>query len=332
MSKRRNRVITLQDIARLPVTEVGNKSGFQTRREFYKEQEQIAAREKAAAEERLMAPVRAGEKQLRQAASEHSAKIRSFFSRPASFIVENCENAPVDFYGDYPLLEGARDLQADNSVREEFRRTLASSGCILDDAGQTRLDVYLDVLNYYRNISLASVTSWAIGLERLNALGCFQPGELSGYDNGGAAQPADKNPQTVKPAEPTIDDLLSLDTTTREGFKEACRLAQDLGQIELAPVFQAWAQSLVDNFSLYTTAEDRERITAWFKRNNRRDKRAFDDCRKFMVKQGYWPESALTKEEITARNWESRSERSDTFESKRELRRQLDHFGTKVLG
>jgi hypothetical protein len=252
--KKRNRT-TVQDLNRLPVTEVGNKSGFQTRKEFYKEQEQITAREQAAAEEKLMAPVRVAEKQFKQAASEHSAKIRSFFSRPASFIVENCENAPVDAYGDYPLLDGARDLQADNSVRQEFKQNLASSGCTLSESGQTRLDVYLDVLNYYRNISLASVTSWAIGLERLNALGCFQPGEISGYDNAVARGEA-RRPKPAKP-EATFDDIASTVSTQSDAGNKALKYAA-VDAALTGPIREMWsafAESLYRNFNGFVFTE-----------------------------------------------------------------------------
>jgi hypothetical protein len=327
MSRKTRKYVTGLNL--VPLSDVTN-NGYEPPRVLAarlrrEEQEaQIAATK--AAEEKLMAPVRAAEKQFKQAASEHSAKIRFYFSKSPSVILENIENAPVDAYGDYPLLEGTRDLQADNSVREEFRQNLASSGCILNDAGQTRLDVYLDVLNYYRNVSLTSVTSWAIGLERLNALGCFQPGELSGYDNAVAREEARKpTPVTPEISGPTMEDLMSLDATTREGFKDAQKIAQDLGQLEARPLWQAWAKSLADNFSLYTTPEDRERIKEWFKRNNRswsdHSGRAFNDCRKYMVKQGFWPESCLTKDELLARETENVS--LQDFQSRRDLKRRL---------
>jgi hypothetical protein len=250
--KKRNRT-TVQDLNRLPVTEVGNKSGFQTRKEFYKEQEQITAREQAAAEEKLMAPVRVAEKQFKQAASEHSAKIRSFFSRPASFIVENCENAPVDAYGDYPLLDGARDLQADNSVRQEFKQNLASSGCTLSESGQTRLDVYLDVLNYYRNISLASVTSWAIGLERLFSLGCFAAGELAGYESVAARRETPK--PAAKPSVPTWKTVRELNPENREQKKLIERALGEDFTTEVATFFGLWQDQLRRDYN-YVMPDD----------------------------------------------------------------------------
>jgi hypothetical protein len=248
MSKRRNRVTTLQDIARLPVTEVGNKSGFQTRREFYKEQEQIAACEQKAAEEKLMAPVRAVEKQFREESSKQSAKVKSFFSKSLSVIDDNIENAPVDFM-DYP--EGPRDPQAESAAGKEFEQIIESSGCTLTDAGWIRLGHYLGSLRLQRGVSFASASSWAAALDRLFSLGCFAAGEITGYESSVARR---ETPKTVTPepsATPTWDAVSTLSTERREERKKVLDAVGEDFTSEVAAFVGLWLDQLARDYNYY---------------------------------------------------------------------------------
>jgi hypothetical protein len=327
MSKRRNRITTLQDIARLPVTEVGNKSGFQTRREFYKEQEQIAASEQKAAEEKLMAPVRAVEKQFREESSKQSAKVKSFFSKSLAVIDDNTENAPVDFI-DYP--EGLRDPQAESAAGKEFEQNLESSGCTLTDAGWIRLGHYLGSLRRQRGVSFASATSWATALDRLFSLGCFAAGEITGYESVVARRETPK--PAVKPTPtPTWDDTQNL-STERRGERQ--RVLDAVGEdftSEVAAFVILWRDQLARDYNYVMPDDILKRALDWCKDTNQNPLRheTWNICRRLFTRNGWMlkPDGTMM---LTER--EKLSDLCDTSDlSDRETRRRINLKNRELL-
>jgi hypothetical protein len=244
------RINTIQDLSRLEVTEVGNKSGWKSRKEHYAE---MAAEEQAAAareQERLMAPVRAVEKQFRDESSKQSAKVKSFFSKSLSVINDNIENAPVDFI-DYP--EGPRDPQAESAAGKEFEQNLESSGCTLTEAGWIRLGHYIGSLRGQRGVSFASATSWVTALDRLFSLGCFAAGELAGYESVAARRETPK--PAVKPSVPTWETVRELNPENREQKKLIERALGEDFTTEVAAFFGLWQDQLRRDYN-YVMPDD----------------------------------------------------------------------------
>jgi len=139
---------------------------------------------------------------------------------------------------------------------------------------------------------------------------------------------------TVEFQKPSLDDIERIDTSTREGEARAKAIVNELAEYEVAPLVQEWEASLYQHFRLVLTSEDRKRITAMFRKFNLSwsNKKSYDIIRRTMVSQGFWSDTALTAEEKEAIAWEKRTERSDTFEARRELANRLQQFGQKILG
>jgi len=144
----------------------------------------------------------------------------------------------------------------------------------------------------------------------------------------------DSRHQSIAPQKPSLNDIERIDTSTRSGEAEAKRLVTELAEYELAPLVSEWEASLYQNVHLVLTSEDRKRITAMFQKFNLSwsKKKSYDIIGRTMVGQGFWSDSALTAEEKEAIAWEKRTERSDTFEARRELANRLQQFGQKILG
>src|SRR6267142_3610827 len=102
----KKRKLTIQDLGRLPLTKIED-SGRPSLKKFQEEEariatELIAARERSENEKR-MAPIRAVENELNQAAREHSEKLKKFFSGSVQAIAGfPIEVIPCDYVGDYP--------------------------------------------------------------------------------------------------------------------------------------------------------------------------------------------------------------------------------------
>jgi hypothetical protein len=248
----------------VPLTPADN-NGYESPRELStrlrREEAEEIIKQQTAAEEKLMAPVRAAEREFKQEASKQSAKVKAFYSKPLAVINDNTDPddnldlAPVDLFGDYPLLEGPRDPQAESAAGKEFEQNLESSGCTLTAAGWIRLGHYIGRLRRHRGVSFASATSWMTALGRLFSLGCFAAGELSGYAEMVAAQQARK-PKPAKP-EPTFDDLASQLSTQSDAGNKALKIAA-VDAALTGPIREMWsafAESLYRNFNGFVFTE-----------------------------------------------------------------------------
>jgi hypothetical protein len=296
----RKKKIGLYDIGRLPVTEVGNKSGFQTRAEFYKEQEQIAAREKAAAEERLMAPVRALQQQITEAAAESSKRVQKFWQLPLASIAEyGLEFAPADMFGDFPLQEGTRDKQAQIAAHEKCKSDLESRGCIISPEGWNRVGGYLEALQYHRNVSLSAVESWTLAIERLSHLSCFADGEISGYDNAVAARKAKQQPTVEPSATPTWDAVSTLSTERRDDRKKIFTAVGEDFTSEIAAFFGLWLDQLQRDYGYSMPSDVVKKALAFVTERNLNPLRheTWNIVRRTFTKCGWMPAGMLTERE-----------------------------------
>jgi hypothetical protein len=259
------------------------------------------ARSEAAAAEKFMVPVRAGEEELNHALREQAARVKKFFSLPIQAMADigGVEFAPNDLIGDYPIQEGPKDGKADAAAYRRCKENLASAGCTLSTDGWNRLGTYLAVLHYHRNINVASVDSWAIGLERLFTLGVFQDGEITGY------VPATHEPVDTPAPEPdpqaTLDKLLETTSAeSYEGRKKLVDAVSALASSEFAPLADEWIRHLGSTHGIYPTESDMTKIVNFFQRNNLYwgDRRSFDKARRYMILvEKSWPISALSESE-----------------------------------
>jgi hypothetical protein len=324
--RKKSRVTTVQGLNLLPTTEVKDTSGWKSRKDHYAE---MAAEEQAAAareQERLMAPVRAVEKQFREESSKQSAKVKSFFSKSLSVINDNIENAPVDFI-DYP--EGPRDPQAESAAGKEFEQTIESSGCTLTDAGWIRLGHYIGSLRGQRGVSFASATSWVTALDRLFSLGCFAAGELAGYESIVARRETPK--PAVKPSVPTWDDTQDLSTENRDQRKKVLEAVGEDFTSEVSAFVELWRSQLARDYNYRMPDDILKRALKWCEDTNKNPLayETWNICRRLFTKNGWMlkPDGSML---LTER--EKLSDLCDTSDlSDRETRRQINLKNRELL-
>jgi hypothetical protein len=318
----RKRKLSIYDIGRLPSTPVENESGFQTRKEFFEQEEREQARIAASEERRRTAPLREAEQELREAAREASARIAMYWKIPIEEIQMNPVSITrVDIAGDYEI--GPRDEPAENAAWKEFQENLKSFGCTLSDAGLLRLSHYLSSLNYHRGISLTSVSNFATALERLVSLDVFQSGELTGY------QTPTPTPAPTPTRHTVIDPLAeieSLNLDSREGNRRGKELCTNhFFSREFAHVVDQWEGWLLATFNYVLTDDVRKAAGKWWERNPTTSPlsgESWTSLRLNLVKQGVMPASCRTPEEILMKTIEAETN-TDSYEARRNLRQQI---------
>jgi hypothetical protein len=311
----RKRKTTIYDLGRLPVTEVKRDPNHVTSlREFTRiENERIAA-EAEAKRKAAEAPILAAQKEFSKTlVALRKAQSENLFINPSEYLTENCTHLP-ERVSDSPE-------QVTKDIREAFdtlRLELSERGVTITPVGMEKIRKIVDLNS---SIDIRQVENWRVLYSHLDDLGVFTDRDRTVIESKPVVQPV------VEIQKSSLADIERIDTSTREGEAEAKRIVNELAEYELAPLVQEWEASLANNFGLYPTPEDRKRVTALFRQLNLSwgSRASYDRIRKII-----WPE-ALTPEERVARDWERRTERSDTFEARRELANKLQQFGTKVL-
>jgi hypothetical protein len=229
----------------------------------------------------------------------------------------------------------ARDLGlqvADGpTTKEEFQSSYlafadnltARTGYILSKAGHDRTMVFGRAQALAFGKAFTTEEAWLTAFFRLLSCHCYQDDEI-GQD---LSQKTYRDPEPVAaPApSPTYDDLMKVDGT-REGFREARYIANKLYDREEAmPVMTAWLFSLRDNFRFTPSEEVLQKIIDWFLRNNKSflDRRAYDEARRWAVKQKLFPFTCLTQDELVARQIEAADLTNMDFDRKMNLKRSL---------
>ena len=324
----RKRKLSIYDIGRLPSVAVENKSGFQTKKEFLEQEERDRIAAEQSAERRRTAPLREAEMELREAAREASARIAMYWKIPIEEIQMNPVSITrVDIAGDYEI--GPRDEPAENAAWKEFQENLKSFGCTLSDAGLLRLSHYLVSLNYHRGISLTSVSNFATALERLVSLDVFQSGELENYQ---PTQP-ERQPERPVSRRDALDEIETLNLESRSGNARAKEISnQDFFGREFAHTVDRWTNWLEATFQYVLTDDARKAAGQWWERNpteNPLRGESWTRLRLNLVKKGVMPQSCLTREEILNQTIEASSDRSDSYEVRRNLRQQIRELAQK---
>jgi hypothetical protein len=321
--KKKKSKLSGTDIARLPRTEVKNESGFQTRQEFYEQEERERQEVERRQKEMQERPLRAAEDELKQAAREQTERVKKFYSLPLQAMAEfGLDFAVNDLAGDYPLHQGPVDSKSDAAAYRRFKENLASHGCTLSTEGWSRLGSYLAAVRFHRGISLSSVDSWAIGLERLVTLDILQPGEITGY-----VKPTHDVKQPNVAVDPTFDELASkLSTESYEGRKALIAAAESEAQLELHPVWSAFESSLRTNFDGFVLTPTQRRkfydtmIRQQMRLNYPPD---YDRVRVALAKAGEIPSHLLYPAEKLEIDFESKS--LDDYQNRRDfIRRAME--------
>jgi hypothetical protein len=129
-------------------------------------------------------------------------------------------------------------------------------------------------------------------------------------------------PRKPEPPAPrvTLDDL---ENETDE--RKSKRLANEIYYDERQPTVRAWYASLMDNFGFAISADDIKRCKTWFERNGKSflDLRHYDECRRWNVSAGYWPETMLAEDERLSRDLDAIDTANMSFDQKQELRTKL---------
>jgi hypothetical protein len=315
--RRKKAKTTIYDIGRLPVvTEVKKEPNYQTRAEFYKEQELIAAREQKAAEEKLLAPVREVEEQVKQALAENSQKVKRCYSQS----IVDLEDAVR--YGD--ALPDPRGLPTTdqpispvefNGLVQKFVDTLESRGMNIPPDAVRRFALYS--WTQYKNGAVINSDTLDVLFERCLALDIFG-GEVTGE----LVKPVQ---QATGPEKPSLDELLKTTSgDTRAGKKLLEQAVQDAAFAEATPLWVEFLQHLLSVFDFSPSGADRKYILdELFPRNNwsYNSPKAYLAAKRHMVSIHRWPASLLTADEQLAREVEDAP--LNDYHQRRELVRRV---------
>lgn len=288
MKKRLSQRIGLLDLGRLPVTPVENKSGYESRTDFY-------AREKREAEERAMAPVLAVQAETEKAMRKLNKYIAQKWSASILELLDALNSkdpAAVDSL--LPVEQGPCTKEAAQSAGAKWEQNFASSPYAFIGDGHKRMILYVlfAIANGYK---MDTVEAFQAAFDRLLALNAFAPDELT-YD------------QSKAPAE----------TTPAKKLSEREQLENDMW-MEAAPLYRAWLDSLYSGFKGFvpqqadleylfgtdTNSRDPQK-RGWIWRSNLSplSHQTYDKARRHMVATGRWPESLLTEDEKFAQQLE----------------------------
>jgi hypothetical protein len=247
MARRRKKHLTVQDIGSLKTTPVQRIDGhITTLREWTRLENQKAEAVKQAEAEKRQEPVRKSELLLAQAAAEQTARLKKVWSQSCEKLQEfPIEVIPVDHFGDFPVSETGDDAVAVGAAIRAFRAQYPG----LTDDDVSKLRAYLEVLRLNRNVTMSSLKSWDLGLERLVNIGAMT---VAGYEPPVAPT---REPERA-PFKQTIDELLaSTSAETREGRAILVAAVTEDVISEFNQCWQAFTESLYRNFNGFVLSE-----------------------------------------------------------------------------
>jgi hypothetical protein len=339
----RKKKIGLYDIGRVPVTEVSNKSGYESNKELSarlrrEEAEELAKKQKAIED---ADPTRQAEKAMIAAetkvALQRSDRLTKI-CRNLATMEDFARKDPEMLIDDLGLSTTDTDQRAtfEDTLQSFIERTLHST----TSEANRRFSLYVWV--QVNNLKIAMTDdNLSVLLNRLISLGVFADGEVT-------LPRATKNQATVRLDEPTptVADIEGMDTNTRENRAAVRDLVARLAAEEQVPLRDEWLyESLTKEFNFYITQEqwawcwhipnprNPQDMGGWFQRNNKSplDPRSYDECRRAAVANRIFPDRLLREDERLARD----VEQSDTqdYTTRRDLNRRIaEQWGTKVLG
>jgi hypothetical protein len=329
---KRKRNLTIYDIGSLRTVPVVDQPRPSLKRFQREEEARIAAEQ-----EQLQAVERARVETARLAelSSPATRSVSFFWSQPIQEIQTNISAdvydngislVPVDTFGEYET--GPRNKTGEDAAWNEFNANLTSQGCTIYRGGFQRLRMYLESLAATRGVSLTSVANWATALARLHSLSVFEPHELEGYPpTTKAPAPAPKHP-----ANP-LEEIETLNLDSRDGNAKAKQIAtNDFFGRQMAPIADRWRDWLLATFNYVLTDDARKAAGQWWLKNptaNPLTPSSWTQLRLNLVKRGVMPASCKTPEEILNETIEASSERSDSYEARRNLKQQIRELAQK---
>jgi len=247
----------------------------------------------------------------KQIEAEQDALMKQYWSRHIDKVTdaETCHDPDaLDEGVTLPKLANKELRTAEHADKEyaafhEFLERNRRRGYTLDQNGERRLVTYC-VTQFNQGLAdMSDDKTWDRAFQRLQTLDAFKEGELTFGE-------ASEEPEPETPAEPIAEtpkatqiDIEKIDSTTREGAQILRRVAQGAFlENVVAPLFDEWRKSLVDNFGLYLTREQQVAVIDSFQHHNLNWSRAadYDRVRRALVMSHVFPETALTADEKLA--------------------------------
>jgi hypothetical protein len=276
-------------------------STYKLRQEY---QEFLASEQKKIDDAKLAEATKALSKTITEIYRQQSA----YWSRPLDQIRQDgaCQagfdplNLPCD-----PTQDGVKSTK----VYQKFTASLPEKfGIVLSTEGELRFREYVKTQVLIAGTLLTS-ESLETMLRRMISLNAFDIDEGEYGEDANLIPPPVPKPAPA-PVEPTLADIEKLDTSTRQGDREARRIVDAMANAECAPL----AQEFIDHVRTCPefapghvfTYEDGRRFKTYCERFNKSpfDRRTYDGFRVWSVYSNFWGEHMLTQKEKNERELE----------------------------
>jgi hypothetical protein len=333
----RKKKIGLYDIGRVPVTEVGNKSGYENNKELSarlrREEAEELAKKRQAIED--ADPTRQAERAyvdaMTKVAIETRDRLRKLY-RDVSTVNDYLKHDIDGLSDDIGLPTTTHPVSMDDAgARVKAFADGLPAGTFTSAEARSKFHCYVYVAAF--NHTVIDNSTLQAMLERCESLGI------------GVTLPKAQRPVTPEPT-PTVVDIEGMDTNTRENRAAVRDLVARLAAEEQVPLRDEWLyESLPKEFNFYITQEqwvwcwhipnprNPQDMGGWFQRNNKSplDPRSYDECRRAAVANRIFPDRLLREDERLARDVEQ-SDIQD-YTTRRDLNRRIvEQRGSKVLG
>jgi hypothetical protein len=283
----RKRKLHYCDLGSIPVTEVPNRSGWQSKAEFL-------ASEKEAAER----PVKEAIASLESTYGQLRTLASQFWSRPVRELqLSIYQDSARDVTFNAPPAEKIftrEDLiAACDRWHDEF---FVNTGYELNPDGVMRLCCFGES-QARAGADMSQPLAWGLAFahlrDNLHAFG----DELDSSRAPHAEPPA--------PPQPTLSDLEKfakpLDST--DGRLEALKIVEELASTEAAGMLSQWLQHLKDVWKFTPTISQNRAVLAWFRRNATEswlNPESYNRCRRSLSAQGVWDLLTIDEREAQA--------------------------------
>lgn len=284
------------------------------------EEKQRFAREEAAELERKLAPIKA---QTAAALAEHERAAAKYWSQSVSSLALALQtNEPVAYLGvafsttPTPQLE-----QGSETFTEACKAIQSRTGYILGPVGRQRVALMAVHQCHTQCASLTDIETYISCFNKLLEWGAFETsGTLEvGYDENVKAYVPEP-----EPAKLTIDDLETIDTSTREGEALGKRLVNDavFGE-EAKTIFHQFLAHVERTFGHALSVGEQNEIILFFQRRNLSwlDGASYDAARRHLVSIGMLNRHCLTEDERLCQEIEE--DNSTDFQGTTSLRQKV---------
>jgi hypothetical protein len=314
---RKKQKIGIFDIGRLPVVPVKYADAEKptTTLAAFRADEARREAESAARLQSAIAEQQAQASRTIKACLETSAPLKArFWSQPLDRLKVSLNDE--DAYDELFLRKDSADVDS-NEIYDKVMAFVTNVPSLeSDDERRFSLYVACQVLNDV----VVDDESLKVMFDRCLSLGIF---------NGDAdfQRPIVQTPKPravePEPQRESLDDMDTIDTSTRDGLRRAQNLAENLYVEEMLPIATQWVTSIQKHYGFSPTSEDMRRVSDWIAKNNlnRLAPQTYDAARRWLVASGFWPEGCLTEIEKYNRDLEQVDLTRITHEQKQMLRR-----------